>query len=149
VDIHVQSKWANKLLFPPFVKDKRGESAMMSCLAALIKQVAKLREARLKACHCLKEFTLWRIRPLDGEEKPTLECPRLADPNHKPVDGKIFTPQVLPVTICYSGLIHSFFYLALTKAEIDRLVGHLFDKDPPIPQPNTVHMPYCTKNPPP
>jgi hypothetical protein len=55
-----------------------------------------------------------------------------ADPSREPGDGKIFTLQVLRVTICYSDLIHSFFCLALTKVEIDRLVGHLFDKDPPV-----------------
>jgi hypothetical protein len=51
--------------------------------------------------------------------------------------------------ICYSNLIHSFFCLALTKAEIDRLVGNLFDKDPLVPQLDIVPMLYCTKNPPP
>jgi hypothetical protein len=51
--------------------------------------------------------------------------------------------------IGYSNLIHSFFYSALTEAEIDQLVGHLFDKNPPVPQPNTVPMRYCTENPPP
>jgi hypothetical protein len=61
----------------------------------------------------------------------------------------IFILHVLLVTFCYSDLIHSFFYSALTKAEIDRLVGHLFDKDPLVLWPNTVHMPYCTENPPP
>jgi hypothetical protein len=51
--------------------------------------------------------------------------------------------------ISYSDLIHYFFYSALTEAEIDQLVGHLFDKDPPILWPDTVPMPYCTENPPP
>jgi hypothetical protein len=51
--------------------------------------------------------------------------------------------------IYYSDMIHSFFYLALTKAEIDRLVDHLFDKDLPVPRPNDVPMSYCTENPPP
>jgi hypothetical protein len=45
-------------------------------------------------------------------------------------------------------MIHSFFCPALTKAEIDQLVGHLFDKDPSVLRPNTVPMPYCTENPP-
>jgi hypothetical protein len=51
--------------------------------------------------------------------------------------------------ICYSNLIHSFFCSALTKTEIDRLVGHLLDQDLPVLQPNTVPMPYCTEYPPP
>jgi hypothetical protein len=46
-------------------------------------------------------------------------------------------------------MIHSFFCLALTKAKIDQLVGHLFDKDPLVPWPKTVPAPYCTENPPP
>jgi hypothetical protein len=75
------------------------------------------------------------------------DCPQLADPSREAADGKIFTLQVLPATICYSNLIHSFFCSTLTKVEIDRLVGHLFDKDPPVSRPNTVHMPYCTENP--
>jgi hypothetical protein len=28
VDMHVQPQWANKLLFPPFIKDKQGEPPM-------------------------------------------------------------------------------------------------------------------------
>jgi hypothetical protein len=44
-DMHVQPQWVNKLLFSPFVKDKWGELTMTPLLAALIKQVAKLREA--------------------------------------------------------------------------------------------------------
>jgi hypothetical protein len=139
----------NKLLFPSFIKDKWGESAMTSCMAALIKRVAELHEAGLKAYHCTEKFTLQRIRPLGHQEKLAFECLWLVDPSCEPTNGNIFTPQVLPVTICYSDLIHSFFYSALTKVEIDRLVGHLFDKDPPGLWPNTVPMPYCTKNPPP
>jgi hypothetical protein len=120
---------------------------MTPCLATLVKWVAKLHEDGLKACHCAEEFTLQGIRPLDRREKLAFECPWLADPNREPVDSKIFILQVLLVMICYSDLIHSFFCSTLTKAEIDRLVGHLFDKDPPVPQPGTVPMPYCTENP--
>jgi hypothetical protein len=54
----VQPQWVNKLLFPPFVKDKQGGPAMMPRLAALIKQVTELREVGLMACHCAEEFTL-------------------------------------------------------------------------------------------
>jgi hypothetical protein len=58
VDMHVQPQWMNKLLFSPFVKDKQGELVMTSCLVTLIKRVAKLREAGLKACYCTEKFTL-------------------------------------------------------------------------------------------
>jgi hypothetical protein len=51
--------------------------------------------------------------------------------------------------ICYSDLMSSFFCSALTKIEIDRLVGHFFDKDPPVLWSNTVPMSYCAENPPP
>jgi hypothetical protein len=51
--------------------------------------------------------------------------------------------------ICYSDMMHSFFCLDLTKTEIDRLVGHLLDKDLSGPRPNTVLVPYCVENPPP
>jgi hypothetical protein len=111
--------------------------------------VAELCEARLNACHCTEEFTLWRIRPLDRWEKLDFKCPRLAVPSRKHANCKVFTPRGLRVMICYSYLLHSFFYSALTKAEIDRLVGHLLDKDLPVPRPNTMPMPYCTENPPP
>jgi hypothetical protein len=50
--------------------------------------------------------------------------------------------------ICYSDLMHSFFCSALTKTEIDQLVGYLFDKDPPVLWPNSMLAPYCAKNPP-
>jgi hypothetical protein len=142
-------QWVNKLLFPLLIKDKRGESPMTPCLAALFKRVAELHEAELKACHYAEEFTLQRIHPLGHLEKLAFECPWLADPNREPTDGKIFIHQVLLVTICYSDLIRSFFYSALTKNEIDRLVGYIFNKDPPVPWPNSELVPYCTENPPP
>jgi hypothetical protein len=123
VDMHVQPQWVNKLLFPPFIKDKWGELPMTPRLAALGKRVAELRVVGLKACHYAEIFTLQRICSLDHQEKLAFECPWLADPSCEPADGKIFILQVLLVTICYSNLIHSFFCSALTKVEIDRLVG--------------------------
>jgi hypothetical protein len=118
-------------------------------LAALVKRVVELHEARLKACHYAKEFTLWQIRPLDRREKLAFKYPWLADPNREPAYGKIFILHVLPVTIYYSNLIRSFFCSALTKTKIHRLVGYLFDKDPPVPRPNSVPARYYAKNPPP
>jgi hypothetical protein len=147
--MHIEPQWVNKLLFPPFVKDKWGEPPMTPRLAALVKQVAELCEAGLKYCHCAEEFTIQQIHPLGCREKLAFECLWLADPNREPADGKIFILQVLLVMICYSDLIHYFFCLALTKTEIDRLVGHLFDKDSPVLRPNSVPAPYCAKNPPP
>jgi hypothetical protein len=38
---------------------------------------------------------------------------------------------------------------ALTQAEIDWLVAHLFDKDPPTLWRASVPVPFYTKNPPP
>jgi hypothetical protein len=63
--MHVQTPWVNKLLFPPAIKNKRMEPLMTDRLAALIKHVAKLRQAGLEACHCVKEFYLRWICPLD------------------------------------------------------------------------------------
>jgi hypothetical protein len=139
----------NKLLFPPLVKDKWGEPPMIPRLATLVKQVAELCKVGLKACHCAEEFILRRNHPLCRREKLAFECPWLVDLNRKPADGKIFIIQVLLITMCYSDLIHSFFYSALTNTEIDRLVRYLFDKDLLIPRPNSVLTPYCAKNPPP
>jgi hypothetical protein len=111
--------------------------------------VVELCEAGLKACHCAEEFTLRRICPLGCWEKLAFECLWLDDPSHEPAVGKIFILQVLSVMISYSDLMHSFFCSVLTEAKIDQLVGHLFYKDPPVPRPDTVPMPYCTENPPP
>jgi hypothetical protein len=58
-------------------------------LAALVKQVAELCDAGLRACHCAKEFTLYLICPLDRWEKLAYEYPWLADPSHDPADSKI------------------------------------------------------------
>jgi hypothetical protein len=45
-------------MFHPIIKDKRNEPLMNDYLTALVKHVAKLREARLKVCHCVEEFHL-------------------------------------------------------------------------------------------
>jgi hypothetical protein len=58
VDMHKPAPWGNRLLFPLVIKDKRSEPLMNDCLTALVKCVAELREAGLKACHCVKEFHL-------------------------------------------------------------------------------------------
>jgi hypothetical protein len=89
VYIHVQPSWENKLMFPPVIKAQWKESPMNTRLAALVKSVAELREAGLKACQCIKEFHLWQIPPPLGRwDKYAYECPRMVDPNHEPADNK-------------------------------------------------------------
>jgi hypothetical protein len=87
VDMHDQPSWVNKLLFPPAIKNKRLEPPMTDRLVALTKRVAELRQADLKACHCVEEFYLRRIRPLDHRKKLAFECPRMADPYREPSEG--------------------------------------------------------------
>jgi hypothetical protein len=90
VDMHVQPTWVNKLLLPPTIKNKWKEPPMTNCLAALVKHIAKLHQARLEACHCVKEFHLQRIRPIDRRKTLAFECPRIADPSHDPLECNIF-----------------------------------------------------------
>jgi hypothetical protein len=63
---------------------------MTDHLAALVKRIAELRQAVLKACHCVKEFYLRRIHPLGCWKTLAFECPRMADPCHNPSKGNIF-----------------------------------------------------------
>jgi hypothetical protein len=86
--MHKPVLWGNMLLFPPIIKDKRNEPPMNDRLTALVKHMAELREAGLKACQCVEEFHLRRIRPLGHWEKLTFECPRLSDPSREPAEGK-------------------------------------------------------------
>jgi hypothetical protein len=53
IDMHDQSPWVKKLMFPPAIKNKRSESPMTDRLAALTKRVA-VRQVGLEACHCVK-----------------------------------------------------------------------------------------------
>jgi hypothetical protein len=43
-------------MFPPFIKDQRKEPPMNARLAALVKHISELHEARLNVCHCIEEF---------------------------------------------------------------------------------------------
>jgi hypothetical protein len=88
--MHVEPPWVNKLLFPPAIKDQRKEPTTTDRLTTLVRHVAELRQAGLEACHCAKEFYLWRIRPLGRRKTLAFESPRLADPSHDPLSGKIF-----------------------------------------------------------
>jgi hypothetical protein len=88
--MHVPASWVNKILFPPNINDKLTEMKMTACFSALVNRIADLREAELKACHCVEEFHLRRICPLGHCEKLAHECPRLADPGRDLAGGKIF-----------------------------------------------------------
>jgi hypothetical protein len=48
---------------------------MTDRLAALTKRVAELRQADLEACHCVEEFYLRRIHPLDRWKKLAFKYP--------------------------------------------------------------------------
>jgi hypothetical protein len=52
----------NKHLLLPQVEDKRKEPEMVPHLKALVKRVAKLRQAGLEACHCVEESTHLAVR---------------------------------------------------------------------------------------
>jgi hypothetical protein len=60
-----QPPWVNKLLFPPAIKNKQTEPLMTDHLAVLTKGIAELRQASLEVCHCVEEFYVRWIRPLD------------------------------------------------------------------------------------
>jgi hypothetical protein len=75
VDMHDQPLWANKLLFPPAIKNQQTEPLMTGCLVTLTKHVTKLCQAGLKACHCVEEFFVRWIRPLGRRKTLAFECP--------------------------------------------------------------------------
>jgi hypothetical protein len=81
----------NKHLLLLHVDDRRKEPEMKPHLKALVKRVTEVYQVRLKACHCIEEFTLWWIRPLGRREKLAFECPRLGDPNCDPSASKILS----------------------------------------------------------
>jgi hypothetical protein len=85
-----QSPWVNKLLFPPAVKNKWSKPPMTDRLASLTKRVVERRQAGLEVSHCVEEFYLQRIRPLDRRRKLAFECPRMADPYREPLEGCLF-----------------------------------------------------------
>jgi hypothetical protein len=87
--MHVLPQWVNKHLLPLLIDNKRGEPKMTLCLAALVKWVAELHDAGLRACHCIEESTLQRIHPLGRWEKLAYECPWLTDPSRDPPASKI------------------------------------------------------------
>jgi hypothetical protein len=58
VDMHKLASWGNRLLFPLIIKDKRNEPPMNNCLSTPVKHVAKIRDAGLRASHCIEEFHL-------------------------------------------------------------------------------------------
>jgi hypothetical protein len=77
-------------MFPPAIKNKQTKPPMTNHLAALTKHVAELCQAGLKACHCIKEFYVRRIRPLGHWKILAFECPRMVDPYREPSEGCLF-----------------------------------------------------------
>jgi hypothetical protein len=77
---------------PPLdISGKQSGPKMTMRLSTLVKQITNLREAGLKACHCIEEFHLRHIRPLGHREKLAYECPQLADPSRDLAGGKVFS----------------------------------------------------------
>jgi hypothetical protein len=111
VDMHVEPPWVNKLVFPPAIKDHRKEPSMIDRLAALVRRVAELRQAGLKACHYVEEFYLRRIRPLGRRKTLAFESPRLADPNRDPLPRKIFIFTFNAECHLYPDMTYSSFIL--------------------------------------
>jgi hypothetical protein len=148
--MHVNPPWVNKLLFLPAIKDQRKEPPMTDRLAALVRRVAELRQARLEACYCTKEFYLRRIHPLGRRKTLAFESPRLADPSCDPLPGNffIFSFNAECPPLSRSDIL--FFYLVpLTADEIDGFVAHLFDRGVPTARPDAVPLPFSSENPPP
>jgi hypothetical protein len=113
VDMHVEPPWVNKLMFPPAIKDQRKEPLMTDRLAALVRRIAELRQAGLKACHCAEEFYLRRIRPLGHRKTLAFESPQLADPSRDPLPGSIFIFSFNAECHLYHDLTYSSFFLLL------------------------------------
>jgi hypothetical protein len=109
--MHVEPLWVNKLLFPLAIKDQRKEPPMTDRLAAPVRRVAELRQARLEACHCAEEFYLRWIRPLDRRKTLAFESPRLADPSRDPLPGNIFIFSFNVECHLYPDLTYSSFIL--------------------------------------
>jgi hypothetical protein len=88
--MHVPPQWENRHQLPPLIDNKQGKLEMTPRLIALVKLVAELHNADLRACHCTEEFILWWIYPLGHRDALAYECPRLADPSHELANSKIF-----------------------------------------------------------
>jgi hypothetical protein len=56
--MHAPPQWVNKHLLSPLIDDKQGEPEATPHLAMLVKRVAELYDAGLRACHYAEEFTL-------------------------------------------------------------------------------------------
>jgi hypothetical protein len=89
MDMHVQPPWVNKLLLPPAIKNKQMEHSMTNRLAALIKRVAEPCQVSLEACHCVDEFYLRRIHPLERWKTLAFECSGMTDPSRDPSEGDL------------------------------------------------------------
>jgi hypothetical protein len=63
---------------------------MIDHLATLTKRIAELCQAGLEVCHCIEEFYVRRIHPLDRWKILAFECPRMANPYREPSEGCVF-----------------------------------------------------------
>jgi hypothetical protein len=90
VDMHVPPQWSNMHLLPSLIDTKRKELKLTPRLTVLVKWLTELYDTGFWACHCVEEFTLRQIHPLDHWDKLTYECLQQANPSHEPADGKFF-----------------------------------------------------------
>jgi hypothetical protein len=109
--MHVEPPWANKLMFPPAIKDQRKEPPMTDRLAALLRRVAELHQVGLETCHCAEEFYLRWIRPLGRRKTMPFESPRLTDPSRDHLPGNIFIFSFNAECHLYPDLTYSSFIL--------------------------------------
>jgi hypothetical protein len=121
--MHVQPSWENKLLFSLVVKAQQKELSMNARLATLVKHIVELHEAGLKVCHCIEEFHLRQIHPLDRQDKYAYECLRMADPNREPADGKLSILSLKYWGYNYPDLTFLPSCIALSQEEVDWFVG--------------------------
>jgi hypothetical protein len=84
---------------------------MTDRLAALIRRVTELRQAGLETCHCVEEFYLRRIRPLDRQKILAFESPRLTDPSRDSLPDNIFIFSFNVECHLYHDLTYSSFIL--------------------------------------
>jgi hypothetical protein len=120
---------------------------MTPCLAALVKRVVVLHDIGLRACHWVKEFTIWRIRPLCRRDKLAYECLRLADPSRELADSKVFNSIYCCWWCDILVLIGSLYHIVLTGDEVLQLVSRLFDKYPSTGRPTSMLVPFFSENP--
>jgi hypothetical protein len=125
------------------------EPPMTDRLAALIKRIVELRQAGLKAYHCVEEFYLRQIRPLGLRKTLAFECPWMADP--AATLQKVISSSFLHIVDNNLALIWHIFLYDATRSlkEIVWFISHLFDRGVLSARPGNVPLPYNIDNPPP